>query len=279
MKLPSPKTCARLVARQPFLRNWIGQFALYYTDMGVNFSYDIDTNGEAWLLERAAKLNPRCVLDIGANVGDWTKRAAQLFKNASIFSFEPNPPVFRELQKNLGHLPRVTLKNAAIAEGTGQQTLNTRSGGNTGVSSLTKFEHHDGQVTVETVRGDEWIAANAIDVIDFMKIDVEGYELKVLASFEKTFAQHKVDLVQLEHASPNPYERIFLRDLYDFADAHGYLVGRIYANFVYFKPYAIRDEWWRGPNYVLCLRDKQETIDLLENKAERSFFMEYVSLT
>ncbi len=40
-----------------------------------NFDYDPRTNGELRVLQALAALEPRCVFDVGANIGDWTALA------------------------------------------------------------------------------------------------------------------------------------------------------------------------------------------------------------
>jgi FkbM family methyltransferase len=276
-KMPSAKKAAEFFARQPFCREWIAQFCLYFTDIGVNFSYDIETNGELWLLNALGSRGPATILDIGANVGDWTASAIKAFPQSRIFCFEPNPPVYQELSNRVANAKGVTALPLAIGMTTGAATLNVQSGPHSGVSSLTKFAHHDSQVEVRATRGDEWLASAGLDHIDFMKLDVEGYELPAMKSFSSAFSQGQVEVVQIEFAGPNPHERIFLRDIYDFAEANGYLVGRLYQDFVLFKPYEIRDEWWHGPNYVLCRASNKATVDLLGRRKNR-FHMRYLSL-
>lgn len=276
-KMPSAKKAAEFLARQPFCREWIAQFCLYFTDIGVNFSYDIETNGELWLLNTLGSRGPATILDIGANVGDWTARAIKAFPQGRVFCFEPNPSICKELSQRMVNAKGVTALALAIGATTGTTILNVQSGPHSGVSSLTKFAHHDSQVEVETTRGDEWLISTGLDHIDFMKLDVEGYELAAMKSFSSAFAQGRVDVVQFEFAVPNPHERIFLRDIYDFAEANNYLVGRLYQDFVLFKPYEIRDEWWHGPNYVLCRAANRALIDLL-GRGKNQFHMRYLSL-
>src|SRR5579863_9192618 len=99
--MTSAKSAARFFTRQPFCREWIAQFCLFFTDIGVNFSYDIETNVELWLLNALGSRGAATIVDIGANVGDWTARALKAFPQSRIFSFEPNPLIYRELSKRM----------------------------------------------------------------------------------------------------------------------------------------------------------------------------------
>ncbi len=53
-----------------------------------NHHYDFAANGEAALLRRLAPFGPRVVLDVGANLGDWSAVAAEAFPDAQIHAFE-----------------------------------------------------------------------------------------------------------------------------------------------------------------------------------------------
>jgi FkbM family methyltransferase len=280
MKLyKSARALARFCSRQPLMRDWIGQFALYYTDIGTNFSYDIETNGEAWLISACASLRPRMVVDIGANIGEWTLRAVQSFPEARLFAFEPNPQIYEELGRKTANIASITCVPQAISAEAGNRALHIKSGPHSGVSSLTKFEHHDERVLVSAIRGDDWMKSRGVEHIDLMKVDVEGHEYSVLRSFELAFRESRIGVVQFEFAIPNPVERVFLRDICHFAKSHGYLVGRLYPKFVLFKEYDIRDEWWHGPNYVMCNSADERYLEALESKNNRDFFMQYVSLS
>src|SRR5579863_4680903 len=127
-KMTSAKKAAEFFARQPFCREWIAQFCLYFTDIGVNFSYDIATNGELWLLNTLGSRGPATILDIGANVGDWTATAVKAFPQARIFCFEPNPPVYKELSVRMAGAKGVTVLPVAIGTTTGTAILNVQSG-------------------------------------------------------------------------------------------------------------------------------------------------------
>ncbi|MBF9033459.1 FkbM family methyltransferase [Rhodobacterales bacterium HKCCE2091] len=61
------------------------------------------------------------VVDLGANVGDISARLAAT--GATLHAFEPDPETFGHLAARLGHLPNVTLHNAAAGGRDGSATL------------------------------------------------------------------------------------------------------------------------------------------------------------
>jgi len=54
-----------------------------------------------------------------------------------------------------------------------------------------------------------------------------------------------------------------LYDFYRFFEEHGYQVGKIYPDHVEFRGYSVRDEDFRGPNYLAIRRELQDLIAAL----------------
>jgi hypothetical protein len=107
---------------------------------------------------------------------------------------------------------------------------------------------------------------NNVDRIDFLKIDVEGAECKVLSGFSEAFAQRAIDIVQFEYGQINIVANYLLRDFYQFFEQYGFAIGKIYPNYVDFKSYSLADEDFRGPNYVACRRELSEYMALLAGR-------------
>src|SRR4051794_15579848 len=84
---------AKLIGRKLLRR--IG-YHLFHQDglpLGLDFMADI---------KRLAGANPpRIIFDVGAHTGDVSLRAAEMFQEASIFAFEPNPKTFASLRRSL----------------------------------------------------------------------------------------------------------------------------------------------------------------------------------
>jgi hypothetical protein len=57
-----------------------------------NASYQPARNGERWLLDTLRGEPMRTIVDVGANVGNWSLMAAELFPQATIYALEVVPP-------------------------------------------------------------------------------------------------------------------------------------------------------------------------------------------
>jgi FkbM family methyltransferase len=143
------------------------------------------------------KLKPGMTfVDVGANIGYYTVFASRLVGNSGkVYCFEPEPRNYRILMKNIlaNKLSNVYPYNAALSDSTGTVILYTDSK-NFGAHSLNKFNvyHEDSEVSVVTMRLDDLVGANKIDMI---KLDVQGAEPKVVAGAMRTLTAQRPMLV------------------------------------------------------------------------------------
>lgn len=123
-------------------------------------------------------------VDVGANVGNHSLFAAAIIGAPRVIAFEPNPEAYRVLRCNIAlndmagtieHLP------FGLSDHDGHANVATPNPDiNLGGTMLTD----DPTGTVELRRGDDLLAGEG--KIGFLKIDVEGLEMQVLAGLEST---------------------------------------------------------------------------------------------
>jgi FkbM family methyltransferase len=119
-------------------------------------------------------VNPT-IVDIGANVGHFSRMAKVLFPNALIYAIEPVPPIFECLLKNTSKYSDVKCFNFAVssAKKSLRMTLDTTD------PALCTIDEK-GPISVECTTLDMFCMDNQIRNIDILKIDVESHELEVL---------------------------------------------------------------------------------------------------
>jgi FkbM family methyltransferase len=144
-------------------------------------------------LEAALKLVPRkdTALDIGAHVGLWTRVLAHHFD--FVMAFEMLPMHVECLRKNVEGMVNVTVcEPTALSNGRGMIGIQIEGGnsGNTRVSPAIS----QSDATVEMQLLDEVINPSGLE-IDFIKIDVEGYELAVVEGGASTIKRCKPVMV------------------------------------------------------------------------------------
>src|SRR4051794_52274 len=78
-----------------------------YLAMYDNRSYDLERNGEAFVLRSLSPEKCGCVLDVGANVGDWAATARAALPQADVHCFEIVPATAQQLGARFRDDPRV----------------------------------------------------------------------------------------------------------------------------------------------------------------------------
>jgi FkbM family methyltransferase len=164
-------------------------------------------NYESALIERA--LQPgMTVIDVGANHGMFSLEAAHLVgPNGLVHAFEPTPGTRKLLVNNLAvnRISTVTVFPSALAEHPGTARLRVHkelSGLNTLAQVDVTWNRQklvaDQIIEVPVTTLDAHTLEEGLERIDFLKIDVEGFELSVLRGASELLSQKRVDLILLE---------------------------------------------------------------------------------
>lgn len=252
--------------QHPELAEAIKGFALEST----GFSYDFDKNGEAELLEKMAKLRPLFVFDVGANIGNWTKTALNLFSGAKIHAFELSYSTFKTLSKNVTNI-NVKLNNLGLSD-SNQIVQYKNYGENSTVNTIIlESTYNDSNIpyelaTASVVCGDDYCNDNDVSFIDLLKIDVEGAEDRVLKGFTKMLEKRSIRAIQFEYGYCNGDLHFLMRDFYRFFSQYNYIVGRVTKGPIEFRPWRYSDnDFTSGPNWVAIRDDDIELKTLLSS--------------
>lgn len=139
-------------------------------------------------------------LDVGSNIGNHSLRLSKLFDR--VYAFEPNISTFYAQLANLAYnnIHNVFLYNLGLSDKKQRAEIYTPDAENIGTARFHTDGHcyPDDQETPRTapallIEGDAFIAKKGIpeELIQFIKIDVEGMELKVLKGLEGCLASRK----------------------------------------------------------------------------------------
>jgi|SRR5215469_12303097 len=143
--------------------------------------------------------NAKVIFDGGANQGQTTITYQKLFPDAKIYSFEPSPKLFAELNENCRGENIVPLQLALSEK---KETVRFFEYDLSGYNSFEKCTVDVPTVTaeifVETTTIDDFCAANGIGAIDILKLDVQGAEMKALSGAKRMLKESRVRLVFAE---------------------------------------------------------------------------------
>ena len=171
----------------------LGNFVINGFDSEYIFSIIKNTNDfyEIDILEDWNKYfeNVKVILDIGANIGNHSIYWSQNDNIQKIIAFEPLELNFRLLEKNItdNHINKVEIHQLGLGKRDGYAVIDKIDHNNLGATSL-KFVENKGDIKI--VSGDYFVS-NINYPIDFIKIDVEEFEIDVLNGFEQTIKKYK----------------------------------------------------------------------------------------
>jgi FkbM family methyltransferase len=169
------------------------------------------------------------VLDIGANIGNYTQALVNQRSNAQIFAFEPSKTAQAFLEMRFKNNKRISLLPLALSDEEGIRKLWAPSPGS-GLASLSKrklshssinFDHFE-EVEVTTL--DKWNETWNLSP-DLIKLDVEGHELSVLNGAKKILESTRV--VQFEFGGANIDTKTYFQDFWYFFKDRGFRIYRI----------------------------------------------------
>lgn len=146
------------------------------------------------------------VVDIGANLGYFSKTFAKLAKKGQVISIEPVPSFYQTLTYFLGNYSNVTIHNVALGTEAGKlEMVMPESDGmiRTGLPHIARNEEEKKRhktVEVSIVRGSELLAP--LSKIDYIKCDIEGYEWTVFQEIKLVIEKHR-PVIQIEIAKEN----------------------------------------------------------------------------
>lgn len=138
------------------------------------------------------------VFDVGANIGQTSLNLIKSFPQSYIHSFEPIKKTYASLVQNTKPYTHIT--NNQFALGDQSHTLNIATHSDSELNSLVNIV---GESALESEEINIWTGINYcrdknITHIDLLKIDTEGYELKVLEGFTADFLRENVNYIYAE---------------------------------------------------------------------------------
>jgi FkbM family methyltransferase len=228
-----------------------------------NKNPDFKTNGENWLWSRLSTLKMDCIFDVGANIGDWSIGSFNKLSPKKIYAFEPIPHTYELLVKNIGNL-EVFPQKIALSDFTGELELNFSIEKSYLSSSVSNTDNSSFKKTIcQVERGDNFCDIFNVDKIDFLKVDTEGNDYKVLRGFEEKIKNRKIRLIQFEYGPFSIVSKDLLKYFYDFLNQYGYVIGKIYPNHIDLREYHVHSENFILSNFIAFRADDYEISQLL----------------
>ena len=172
------------------------------------------------------------IIEAGACDGEDTVIMSNMFPNGMIYSFEPVPALYQKALRKVKNKKNVKLYNMALSDNNGEQIMNVafEYGINCGSSSLLNPKLHleyykritfDEKINVKTVILDDFVKNENINKIDYMWLDMQGYESIVLKNSPNVLKM--ANFIHTETHNTESYEGNMLTPEYvDFLEKNGF---------------------------------------------------------
>ena len=184
------------------------------------------------------------LVDVGSHKGEYINSIKKKFNIQKIYGFEPNPDIYKILKKKIVD-EKINLYNFGISDKNGKiefyKNLETSSSTINKLNTNSKYYKKKyfllnifnskeviKKIEINVLRLDEFIHSNKIDKIDLIKIDTEGYELKIIKSLEKKI--ENVKIIHFEHH----FDDMIIKN-YTLTDIHNYLIENGFTKFYKIK--------------------------------------------
>ena len=140
--------------------------------------------------------------DIGANIGVQTLQLRNYFKNSTIHSFEPTNYAYNKLCNNIilnSKLKKKIILNQAFLTNKKKTIPKKIYSSWSLINKKNLHKKHLGSLkstsNANSFKLDNYITKHKIKKIDFIKLDVDGYELDVLKSGYKFLKKNKTPII------------------------------------------------------------------------------------
>jgi FkbM family methyltransferase len=153
------------------------------------------------------------ILEAGAHDGTDTMRMASFWPLAQIHAFEPVPAAYNALVRRTAHLadrvhsyplalgPRKTMTKMHLSGDGGTASCQSSSllPPDEGHSREYSFVEFGSIIDVEVTTIDEWARQHNIKKVDFIRLDMQGYELRALEGAMATLSCTKAVQLEVSH--------------------------------------------------------------------------------
>lgn len=143
----------------------------YYSD-ALAFLHSVDEIYTDEIYKFKSKTDTPIILDCGANIGLSVAYFSKLYPQSKIIAFEPDPNIFRILQKNCSEITNTSITLVEAAVWSEDTTLEFFLEGTLGGSLNVDYRNDNNLTKVKAVDLKKYLQSK----VDFLKIDIEGAE-------------------------------------------------------------------------------------------------------
>lgn len=226
------RLCLSVVSRPALFPFWlyVRKLSAHALNMSAAVGLECDQTGEQiafdYVLSKTAGGSSLVIFDAGANMGQFAgmciERLQRRGRSYDIVSFEPASAAVKALRERFHGNQNVHIHQTAMGDESGEALLYIpwdTSGAASLLPGMTKLwpkgfsrDLIEEKVPVQTI--DEFMNAHDFSEVHFLKIDVEGAELKVIHGARKAIEAGKIKFIQFEVTGGTMLNRNYLYDFW-----------------------------------------------------------------
>jgi len=209
-----------------FIGKTISQIDRAIIQSHLNIIYKHYPFGRHWIfdLKRTLKIEPKLIIDAGANVGAVSKELNHWFPNADIFAFEPVKNTFDLLVYNTVRISKIHPEQLALGASNEKVELLLNAENTINSLKVKNLNNTIGKEEIQVIRLDNFIEQKDLGTIDILKIDVEGFEFEVLDGCGKL----NINCILLEVGYEREPTKVHFSDVELYLEKLGYQLCGIY---------------------------------------------------
>ena len=249
------KVISKLIRNKYLFPFWkfLNKISFYGMNYGVASGY-ANYSGELFIIKHLKhNLNDGVIFDVGANIGDWSKFFVKECTNINfrLHLFEPSKFTFQSLKANLDgnynfHQIGFGDKNEKL-----KLFYDNKEQGSASILNLNSKESE--LIQLNTI--DTFCTENKISKIDFLKMDVQGFEYNILKGATKMLEINAIKFIQFEIDQPSIENKIFFKDFWDLLSEKYDLYQSLFNGLVLIDEYNYEMENFRCMNYLAILKE------------------------
>ena len=178
----------------------------------------------------------KTIIDVGAHKGEFAQNALQIESVNKIIAFEPQKKIFSLLKEKFSDNDKVVLNNFALSEKVEKRIMKINK--MTATSTLNHEINNDSlyfkfksfllyqknsiidEEEINTTTFDAFFNGEIFDENTLLKIDTEGYELKVLKGSNRKIKEIKYVLI--ENQFSRMYKNVNFKDCHQFLESKNF---------------------------------------------------------
>jgi FkbM family methyltransferase len=230
---------AKVFGRSYYLTQFARLIVKYYDNDGNG---NMATNGEIRVqtIISAFSKKESNVIDVGANVGDWSENWLKLSPKGKLYVIDPlerNIEIARQkLSTHCESEQQVYFEQCALSNNIASTSFYTnndeRLSGHDSLMDMGLIGYRESTtcIEVDTLTLDSLSLKIGLLEILFLKIDTEGSEFKILQGAKELLRQEAIEFIQIEFGHAARADRVFLHDIVNLMSQYNYSIFIIKPN-------------------------------------------------